>query len=121
MKLGPGTLYGAFSTLEKEGLIAKDHEEERRKYYALTPKGRAVLAAQIHRLEIMVRNGADTLGRLIAGGKQGGSMDTQRMRKFRWFWPWQDQGEEDWLTEMSQAGWHLQSMAQLKRQRSISY
>lgn len=55
--LGPGTLYGAFSTLEKEGLIAAAGIEERRKYYALTPKGKAVLALQIRRLEIMNRNG----------------------------------------------------------------
>ena len=38
-------------------------------------------------------------------------MDVQRIRKFRWFWPWQDQQEEAWLTEMSQSGWHLVSMA----------
>jgi hypothetical protein len=38
-------------------------------------------------------------------------MEKQRVRKFRWFWPWQDQQEEVWLTEMSQSGWHLASMA----------
>ena len=36
VKLGPGTLYGAFSTLEREGLITKAREEERRKLYVLT-------------------------------------------------------------------------------------
>ena len=64
VSVGPGTLYGAFSTLEKEGLIAKVREEERRKSYALTPKGRAVLVAQIRRLEVMTRNGLDALERL---------------------------------------------------------
>ena len=54
--IGPGTLYGAFSTLEKEGLILKVHEEERRKSYALTSKGKKVLLKQIERLEIMTRN-----------------------------------------------------------------
>jgi len=39
VKVGPGTLYGVFSTLDKEGLIVKVKEEERRKCYALTPKG----------------------------------------------------------------------------------
>jgi DNA-binding PadR family transcriptional regulator len=34
--VGPGTLYGALSSLEKEGLIVKQREEERRKVYALT-------------------------------------------------------------------------------------
>ena len=57
VKIGPGTLYGAFQALEKEGLIVKVGEEERRKSYALTEKGREVLQRQINRLKIMVRNG----------------------------------------------------------------
>lgn len=56
--IGPGTLYGAFSTLEKQGLIAMVKEEARRKSYALTERGREVLAEQVRRLHIMVRNGA---------------------------------------------------------------
>jgi len=59
--VGPGTLYGALSTLEKDGLIVKEREEERRKVYALTAKGRRVLAAQVQRLEIMARAGAAAL------------------------------------------------------------
>ena len=59
--VGPGTLYGALSSLEKEGLIVKEREEERRKVYALTAKGRRVLAAQVQRLEIMARAGAAAL------------------------------------------------------------
>lgn len=55
--IGPGTLYGAFSTLEKQGLIEKVKEEERRKSYALTERGRQVLAEQLRRLQIMVRTG----------------------------------------------------------------
>jgi DNA-binding PadR family transcriptional regulator len=55
--IGPGTLYGAFSTLEKQGLIAMVKEEARRKYYALTERGREVLAEQLRRLQIMVGNG----------------------------------------------------------------
>jgi DNA-binding PadR family transcriptional regulator len=58
VQVGPGTLYGAFSSLEKEGLIYKVGEEGRRKTYALTPKGKRVLLGQIHRLETMVRAGA---------------------------------------------------------------
>jgi len=59
IKVGPGTLYGVFSTLEKEGLIRKVKEEERRKYYLLTLKGKEVLSAQVKRLEIMTRNGLE--------------------------------------------------------------
>jgi DNA-binding PadR family transcriptional regulator len=57
VRLGPGTLYGAFATLEKQGLIEKVKEEERRKSYVLSASGRAVLAAQVRRLSIMVRSG----------------------------------------------------------------
>ena len=56
VKVGPGTLYGAFTSLEKEGLIDKVKEEERRKSYVLTPKGKKVLMNQIKRLEMMTRN-----------------------------------------------------------------
>ncbi|WP_342118401.1 PadR family transcriptional regulator [Pseudoduganella sp. OTU4001] len=53
--IGPGTMYGAFSTLEKQKLIVKVAEEDRRKIYALTDLGKDVLAEQVRRLEIMVR------------------------------------------------------------------
>jgi len=55
--VGPGTMYGAFSTMEGEGLIDMVREEGRRKEYLLTPKGAAVLMEQINRFEIMLENG----------------------------------------------------------------
>lgn len=58
VKVGPGTLYGAFQTLEKEALIVKVGEEDRRKIYTLTEKGREVLKRQIDRLAIMLRSGS---------------------------------------------------------------
>jgi DNA-binding PadR family transcriptional regulator len=61
VKIGPGTLYGALQALEKEGLIGKAGEEERRKMYVLTGKGRDVLKKQVDRLAIMVRNGSAVL------------------------------------------------------------
>jgi DNA-binding PadR family transcriptional regulator len=72
VRVGPGTLYGVFTTLEKEGLIVKVSEQDRRKSYTLTPKGKAVLANQIERLELMSRNGAAVLKRLKADGYEGG-------------------------------------------------
>ena len=57
VKVGPGTLYGVFSTLEKESLIYRVKEDERRKYYALTQKGQEVLREQVERLTIMADNG----------------------------------------------------------------
>jgi DNA-binding PadR family transcriptional regulator len=64
VRIGPGTLYGAFQALEKEALIVKVGEEERRKSYALTTKGKIVLKAQIQRLEIMAQNGREIAGSL---------------------------------------------------------
>jgi len=64
VSIGPGTMYGAFTTLEKQGLITMVKEEDRRKSYALTEKGRQVLAEQIRRIDIMSRNGRDVLPKL---------------------------------------------------------
>jgi DNA-binding PadR family transcriptional regulator len=61
VKIGPGTLYGAFTLLEKEELIVKVKEENRRKSYVLTPKGKSVLMNQTERLEIMTRNGLSVI------------------------------------------------------------
>lgn len=66
VRIGPGTLYGAFATLEKQGLIEKAGEEERRKYYRMTALGRAVVAAQLNRLETMV-----ACGRHVIAHNQG--------------------------------------------------
>jgi DNA-binding PadR family transcriptional regulator len=65
VKIGPGTLYGAFSSLEKEGLIRMVKKEDRRKCYQLTEKGKHVLVGQIDRLEIMNSNGSPVRERLV--------------------------------------------------------
>jgi len=70
VNVGPGTLYGAFSTLEKDGLIVKVSEVDRRKLYALTALGRQVLLAQIARLQVMARRGGEVAGRLKAMGSK---------------------------------------------------
>ena len=57
VKVGPGTLYGVLSTLEKTGLILKVKEEDRRKIYQLTQEGRKVLLLQINRLQTMTSSG----------------------------------------------------------------
>lgn len=61
VRIGPGTLYGAFSQLEKEGLIQMVSEADRRKSYVLTDKGRSVLQEHIRRTEILVKNGLSIL------------------------------------------------------------
>ena len=62
VEIGPGTLYGAFTTLESEGLIVKVGESDRRKTYALTDKGKAVIKEHIRRAAIMIENGKMTQG-----------------------------------------------------------
>lgn len=62
VKIGPGTLYGAFTTLESAGLIVKVAEEDRRKSYLLTEKGRQVLKEHARRAGLFARNVALALG-----------------------------------------------------------
>ena len=65
VKLGPGTLYGALTTLTEKGLIALLGERvegsERRKVYALSESGRACLQAEVVRLEAMTILGREAL------------------------------------------------------------
>jgi len=74
-KLGPGTLYGALTNLLKQGLIIRAGEQdlkgERRKVYALTELGRAVLLLESERLERLVQIGRDVAGRLRAARREG--------------------------------------------------
>ena len=62
VQIGPGTLYGALNALEKEKLITRFDEVDRRKRYALTEKGRCVLAAELERLHLLTRMGDTALG-----------------------------------------------------------
>jgi DNA-binding PadR family transcriptional regulator len=62
--VGPGTLYGMLSSFESEGLIVMVKEDDRRKSYLLTAKGKRVLTKQIERLEIMNRCAGEFRNRL---------------------------------------------------------
>lgn len=62
VRLGTGTLYTAISRLLEQGLIeesderpAEDEDDERRRYYRLTPFGRDVANAEARRLSSLVR------------------------------------------------------------------
>jgi DNA-binding PadR family transcriptional regulator len=72
VRVGPGTLYGVFTTLEKEKLIIKVKEEDRRKSYTLTDRGRAVLAEQIKRIDTMSQSGLAALKQLKKAGYNPG-------------------------------------------------
>jgi DNA-binding PadR family transcriptional regulator len=60
--VGAGTLYNALSKLQKETLIVKVQQDDRRKYYRLTDKGRRVLERQVTRLDVMARSARRVLG-----------------------------------------------------------
>jgi DNA-binding PadR family transcriptional regulator len=62
VQLGPGTLYGSIKRLVNSGLIAESDErpdpardDERRRYYRITPLGRKVAVAEARRMERLVR------------------------------------------------------------------
>lgn len=61
VRLGPGTLYGAFGWLERHKWITLVEERDRRKVYALTDLGRQILEEQIRRWQIFVENGQAAL------------------------------------------------------------
>ncbi len=56
VRLAPGTIYGAFSTLEQSKLISMIGKEGRRKIYQVTEIGIQVLLGQIQRMEIMLQS-----------------------------------------------------------------
>jgi len=62
LTMGPGTLYGVLTRMQKDGLIALDAEEARRKVYRITPDGREALASEFARLQAMVRDGTPPEG-----------------------------------------------------------
>lgn len=71
--VGPGTLYRTIAQLIDAGLIedsgrrpAPEHDDERRRYYTLTPLGRRVVVAEAERLENLVH--AARLRKLLPHG-----------------------------------------------------
>ena len=60
-RMGPGTLYGTLKRLLASGLIEEAEErpdpaldDERRRYYRITPLGREVLRAETSRVSLLV-------------------------------------------------------------------
>jgi DNA-binding PadR family transcriptional regulator len=63
VRLWPAALYGMLRELEKRDLLVEsddrpsaDEDDERRRYFALTPHGRRVLDAEVRRLEAIVHH-----------------------------------------------------------------
>jgi DNA-binding PadR family transcriptional regulator len=69
LNLGSGALYGSVSRMLDQGLIEESEErpdphldDERRRYYRITPFGRRVAQAEAVRLQHLVRLAEDSLG-----------------------------------------------------------
>jgi len=72
VRLGPGTLYGSIKRMLASGLISESGDrpdpgidDQRRRYYRLTPGGRAVAAAEARRMAGLV---AEARRRRLLGG-----------------------------------------------------
>jgi DNA-binding PadR family transcriptional regulator len=68
IRLGPGTLYTTLKRLLEAGLVtelaerpAPEHDDSRRRYYRLTPRGRRELTGELRRMEDAI---------VIAGGRR---------------------------------------------------
>ncbi len=59
VRFEPGTLYGALARLEHEGLIVALEPAGRRRPYALTPAGHAVLEARLATMERVLAIGRE--------------------------------------------------------------
>lgn len=57
IQMGPGTLYGILTRLQKEGLIQIKHDDGRRKTYELTKYGELALLNEYRRLQAMIEDG----------------------------------------------------------------
>ena len=61
IKIGAGTMYGNLSRMEKEGLITSVAEEDRKKIYELSEKGKIVLRLELERLEELLEHGKNEM------------------------------------------------------------
>ena len=72
IEIGPGTLYGVLSRMEKEKLIFLEEKDGRRKTYKLTDQGAAALKQEYIRLAALVRDGQKLLGEGDGDGQEPG-------------------------------------------------
>ncbi len=66
LNLGPGTLYRTIQSMLRDGLTeesderpAPEADDERRRYYRVTPLGRRVVAAEAERLQELIQVARD--------------------------------------------------------------
>ncbi|WP_414470166.1 PadR family transcriptional regulator [Methanobacterium sp. ACI-7] len=62
IKIGAGTMYGSLSRMEKEGLITSVSEEQRKKIYEISKRGKLLLKLEMERLEELLKHGKSEMG-----------------------------------------------------------
>ena len=62
INIGAGTMYGNLSRMENEGLITPVAEEDRKKIYELSEKGKIVLKLELERLQELLNHGKSEMG-----------------------------------------------------------
>jgi DNA-binding PadR family transcriptional regulator len=64
LRLSPGTLYGSIKRLMEQGMVVelrasqrpdKEQDDERRRYYRLTPVGRKAATSEMRRMEELLK------------------------------------------------------------------
>lgn len=56
LNMGPGTLYGVLSRMQKDGLISLAADDGRRKTYKITPEGEQALRIEYSRLKALIHD-----------------------------------------------------------------
>lgn len=56
VNMGPGTLYGVLSRMEKDGLISLAENDGRRKTYEITLEGKQALRIEYDRLKALIHD-----------------------------------------------------------------
>lgn len=57
LKMGPGTLYGVLSRMQKDDLILLTEDDGRRKTYQITQEGEQALRTEYSRLKSLIQDG----------------------------------------------------------------
>ncbi|MEW9124139.1 PadR family transcriptional regulator [Geosporobacter ferrireducens] len=66
LNMGPGTLYGVLSRMQKDGLISLAEDDGRRKTYRITRDGEQALRIEYSRLMALIRD-----GKILEEGDEG--------------------------------------------------
>ncbi|AOT69477.1 PadR family transcriptional regulator [Geosporobacter ferrireducens] len=66
LNMGPGTLYGVLSRMQKDGLITLAEDDGRRKTYKITTDGEQALRIEYSRLVALIRD-----GKILEEGDEG--------------------------------------------------